>query len=216
VANEDEHRLEVYGKKHRHYDRPNQRRSRESFTRVPSDVSASVGLAQPGQVGYLELPELSLQEEPIQREEKKTKALEALQERKESLVKELEERGRMQETVPPADETQQLRREVEELERLKSAKQRLDDRDEWRQKKSEDLRAKYVESPPPKYVSEKEETRAADAEQKKLSAREEFVRELAKKREEKAKRQEEKKAEGKARQGKAEGGSKKKGSRGGY
>jgi hypothetical protein len=136
--------------------------------------------------------------------------LEALQSRKESLEKKLAERGRMQETVPPADKTQQLRQEVGELERLKSAKQRLDDRDEWRQKKM-----KYVERRPPKYVPEKVETRAAEAEQKKLSARERFVRELAEKREEKAKRQEKKNGEGKARQAIAEGRSKKKGSRGG-
>jgi hypothetical protein len=55
------------------------------------------------------------------------------------------------------------------------------------------------------------ETRAAEAKQKKMSARDEFMNELATKREEKAKRQEEKKAEGQARQAKAEAKSKKHG-----
>jgi hypothetical protein len=92
---------------------------------------------------------------------------------------------------------------------MKAAKQRLDDRDEWRQQKSTEFRVKYVDRPPPKYVPEKVETRAAEAKQRKMTAREEFMNELATKREEKAKRQEEKKAEGQARQAKAEAKSKK-------
>jgi hypothetical protein len=82
VANGDELKLEVYGRKvrtpnspssskRRHFDRPNQRRSKKSFSWVPpqpqtSDVSTNVRLAQPGKVGYRELPEISLQEEAIQ------------------------------------------------------------------------------------------------------------------------------------------------------
>jgi chromatin assembly factor 1 subunit A len=131
-------------------------------------------------------------------------------ERRKRVTVEPSERGKMQTATPSAsDEEERLRREVEESERLKAAKQRLDDQDEWRQQKSAEFGEKYVERPPPKFVLEKVETSVEEARQKKLSAQEEFLKDMAAKREEKAKRQEEKKAEGKARQAKTEAKSKK-------
>jgi hypothetical protein len=157
MADEDELKLEVYGKKtrtpnspgsskRRHFDRPNQRRSKKSFSWVPpqprtADVSTSVKLAEPGKIGHRELPEISPQNEAKWHENRRTKALEALLAQKESLTVGRSERGKMQTAALSAsDEEQRLRREVEELERLKAAKQRLDDRDEWRQQKSAEFR----------------------------------------------------------------------------
>jgi hypothetical protein len=79
---------------------------------------------------------MSLQEEAKQREEKLTKALEMLKSRKELFMKSLGERSSVQATSPLDDEEiQQLRREVKTLEMIQGAKQRLDDRDEWRRAK---------------------------------------------------------------------------------
>jgi hypothetical protein len=220
VADGDELKVEVYargkrtpnspGASHRkHFERPNQRRPKRTFTWSPpqprtSDVSTSVKLAPEGQVGYRELPELSPQEEAYQREARRTKALEVLQTRKEEIIKELGERSSRQAISQIEEEAQRLRREVESLERLKGAKQRLDDRDEWRQKKDEKFREMYVEPPPEKFVPRDEKERAVAAKKKKAEDLEAFKRELEEKRVAKAQRQEEKKAEGKARQAKAE------------
>jgi hypothetical protein len=128
-------------------------------------------LAEPGKIGYRELPETNPQDEAKWHEDRRTKALEALRAQRESLTVELSERGKIQTAAPSAsDEEERLRREVEELERLKASKQRLDDRDEWRQQKSAEFREKFVERPPPKFVPAKVETRVEEARQKKLSA----------------------------------------------
>jgi hypothetical protein len=160
-------KLEVYAKKTRtpnspgpskrkHFDRSNQRRSKKSFSWVPpqprtSGVSTSVKLAEPGRIGYQELPEMSPEEEALRNEERRANALEVLRARNESLTVELGERGKMQPAGPTAsDEQQRLQKEVDELERMRTAKQSLDDRDEWRQQKSTEFRSKYVDRPPPR------------------------------------------------------------------
>jgi hypothetical protein len=133
VGDQDELRLEVWGKKDRvpnkpgtsnrkHFDRPNQKRSRKSFTWTDPgpmfrDVATKGKLAPAGQVGYRELADVGPEEERRMQEEKRSRALEALRTRKEELTKELGERGRAQVIVPPDAEVVQLKREVEELER---------------------------------------------------------------------------------------------------
>jgi DUF438 domain-containing protein len=173
-------------------------------------VSTSAKIADPGTIGYRELPELSPEQAALQNQETRANALAVLQARKEILTVELSERGKTQPpAAPPAsDEQQRFQREVE---RLKTAQQRLEDRDEWRQQKSTEFRAKYVDRPPPRYVPEKVVTRTEEAKSKKAQAKEEFLSELAANREAKTKRQEEKKSEGAARQAKAEAKSKKHG-----
>jgi hypothetical protein len=141
-SDQDEFRLEVWGKKvrtpnksgsskRRHFDRLNQRRSRKSFEWTPPgpkyhDVATTGKLATPAQIGYRELADQSPQEETREQEEKRQRALEVLRTRKDELSKGLGERNREQVTAT-SEEARQLGHEVEELERLRAAKQRLDD-----------------------------------------------------------------------------------------
>jgi hypothetical protein len=161
-------------------------------------------LAEPGTIGFRELPELSPEEAITRNQEKRANALAALQARKASLMTELST------TAPPAsDELQRLQHEVDELERIKAEQQNLEDRDERRRQKDIEFKARYVDRPPPKYVPEQVVTRTEETKSKKAQAKEEFLRNLAESRETKAKRQEEKKSEGASRQAKAEEKSKK-------
>jgi hypothetical protein len=111
-------------------------------------------------------------------------------------------------------EAVQLKRETDDLERLKGAKQRCDDRDDWRREKDARFRAAHVDPPEEKFETEAVRGRKAEAMGKKAEAQAEFLAKLQAQREEKAKRQTEKEAEGKARQAKAEARTRKKGCRG--
>jgi hypothetical protein len=220
VSDQDELRLEIWGKrdrvpnrpgasKRKHFVRPNQKRSRKSFTWVPPgpvfrDVATTGKLAEPGRIGYRELEDVGPEEERRRQEENRERAMNALRARKDELAQELGERSRVQGVTSPDPETAQLKREVEELERLKGAKQRCDDRDEWRREKDERFRAAHVDPPKEKFETEAVRDRKAGAAGKKAEAQVEFVAKLQAQREEKAKRQAEKAAEGKARQSKAE------------
>jgi hypothetical protein len=228
VSDQDELRLEVWGKKvktpnkpgstkRRHFDRPNQRRSRKSFEWTPPgpkyrDVATTGKLAAPGQIGFRELADQSPQDDLRDQREKSQRALDALQVRKNELGRELGERTRVEASVSP-DETARLRQEVEELERLRAAKQQLDDRDEARRERDKKFRATYVEPPRERHQSETEKSRRSVAKEAKEAQQAEFLRQLQTQREEKEQRQKEKKAEGQARQAKAEARTKKKGSR---
>jgi hypothetical protein len=227
VRDQDELRLEVWGKKvripnnpgtskRRHFDRPNQKRSLKSFTWVPPgpvfrDVATTEKLAEPGRIGYRELENVGPEEERRRQEENRDRALNALQARKDELTREVGERSRVQGLNSPDPEEVQLKSEVEKLERWKGAKQRCDDRDEWRREKDERFRAAHVDPPKEKFVTEAVRDRKADAASKKAEAQAEFMKQLHAQREEKAKRQKEKAEEGKARQAKVEARTRKKG-----
>jgi hypothetical protein len=231
MKDQDELRLEIWGKKDRtpnrpgtskrkHFVRPNQKRSRKSFTwtqpgPVYRDVATTGKLAEPGRVGYRELEDVGPEQEMRRREENRERALNALLARKDELTQELGERSRVQGVASPDPESVQLKREVEELERLRATKQRCDDRDEWRREKDYRFKAAYMDPPKEKFVTKAVRERKAEAKDKKADAKAEFLAKLQAQREEKAKRQAEKDAEGKARQSKAEAPSRKKGSRGG-
>jgi hypothetical protein len=231
VMDQDELRLEVWGKKARtpnrpgtskrkHFERPNQKRSRKSFTWTPRDpvyrdVATTGKLNEPGRIGYRELDDVGPEQETRRREENRERALNALQARKDELTQELGERGRVQGVTSPDPESVQLKREVEELERLRAAKQRCDDRDDWRREKDEKFRTAHANPPEEKFVPEAVRDRKVEAKEKKSAAQAEFLAKLQAQREEKAKRQAEKEAEGRARQSKAEARTRKKGSRGG-
>jgi hypothetical protein len=221
VADGDELRLDVWGRKksrqnspnsssRRHLERANQKRSKKSFTWSPpaprsQDVATSVKLAPAGQIGYRELPDRSPEEDAIQAEERRTRAVEALRARKTELSSGLAERSKVMVSSPPDDEeVRKLKREVEQLEAQQGAKQRLDDRDEWRRKKDEKFRKEHVEPPPERFVPRAVEERAAATKRTKAEEAEAFRRQLEEQRAAKAKRQEDKKAEGQARQAKAE------------
>jgi hypothetical protein len=192
VRDQDELRLEVWGKKdrvpnkpgtskRRHYDRPNQKRSRKSFMWEPPgpkfrDVATTGKLAPAGRVGYRELDDVVPEEEMRRQEEKRERGLDALRTRKEELTRELGEWARGQAAASPDAEVARLGREVEELERLKGAKQRLDDRDEWKREKDEKFRAAFVDPPKEKFVTEAERTRKAGVKDKKAEAQTEFMR----------------------------------------
>jgi hypothetical protein len=227
VRDQDELRLEVWGKKGRipnrqgtskrkHFDRPNQKRSRKSFTWTPPgpvfrDVATTGKLAEPGRIGYRELEDVSPEEERRRREEDRERALNALRARKDELTREVGERGRVLGVTSPDPEEVQLKRDVEELERLKAAKQRCDDRGEWLREKDERFRAAHVDPSKEKFVTEAARDRKVEAAGKKADAKAEFMKQLQAQREEKAKRQKEKAEEGKAHQAKAEARTRKKG-----
>jgi hypothetical protein len=227
VLDQDELKLEVWGKKdrvpnkpgsrkRRHFDRPNQKRSKKSFTWAPPgpmfrDVATTGKLAPAGQVGYRELADVGPEEERRMQEEKRSRALDALRTRKDEPTRELENRARIPGVTSPDPEAAQLRREVEELERSKGAKQRLDDRDEWKREKDEKFRAAFVDPPKERYETEAVRSRKAEAKDKKVETQAEFMRQLQAQREAKAQRQKEKAEEGKARQAKAEAWTKKNG-----
>jgi hypothetical protein len=110
---------------------------------------------------------------------------------------------------PEGEEEYRLRRQAETLDILRRKQEDLEERDEWRRKKDEEFRAKYVEPPPPHYVKplsedDKRVIRREEAKRKATDKAEAFQRALAEERVEKAKREEQKRAEGKARQAKAE------------
>jgi hypothetical protein len=134
-----------------------------------------------------------------------------LRARKDELAREVGERARVQGVISPDPEEVQLKREVEELERLKGAKQRCDDRDEWRREKDAKFRAEHVDPPKEKFVPEPVRDRRAETARKKAEVQAEFAKQLQAQRAEKAKRQQAKAEEGKARQAKAEKRTQKKG-----
>jgi hypothetical protein len=220
VTDQDELRLEVWGKKdqvpnkpgtskRKHFDRPNQKRSRKRFMWTPPgptfrDVATTGKLAPPGQIGYRELADNSPQDELREQEEKRLRALDALHARKDELTKELGERSRVQAIAPPDEEAMRLKREVEELEMLRGAKQWLEDRDDARREKDQKFRAAYVDPPKERYETEAVRTRKSDVQEKKATGQAEFMRQLQAQREAKVQRQKEKAEEGKARQAKAE------------
>jgi hypothetical protein len=140
VKDQDELRLEIWGKKVRtpnrpgtskrkHFDRPDQKRSRKSFTWTPPgpvlrDVATTGKLAEPGRIGYRELDDVGPEQESRNREEARERALNALRVRKDELAREVGERSRVQGVISLDSEAVQLKREIEDLERLKGAKQR--------------------------------------------------------------------------------------------
>jgi hypothetical protein len=111
VRDQDELRLEVWGKKERipnrpgtskrmHYDRANQKRSRKSFTWTPPgpvfrDVTTTGKLAEPGRTGYRELEDVGPEEERLRQEENRERTLNALRARKDELAREVGERARI-------------------------------------------------------------------------------------------------------------------------
>jgi hypothetical protein len=99
----------------------------------------------------------------------------------------------------------------DELERLRAAKQRLDDRDDARREKDQRFRAAYVDPPKERYESESVRTGKSEAKEVKEANQAEFLRQLQEQREAKAQRQKDKQAEGNARQAKAEKRTQKKG-----
>jgi hypothetical protein len=118
-------------------------------------------LAPPGQIGYRELPELTLREEENQRVEKQRKALEAQRARNAELIRDQSSRTKEPAEPHPDVELQRLKQDTKPLETTQGAKNRLDDRDEWWEKRDEAFKAKHVtpSPPPPHYIRESERTR---------------------------------------------------------
>jgi hypothetical protein len=103
-------------------------------------------------------------------------------------------------------ELQRLTQDTKLLETAQGAKNRLDDRDEWRENKDEAIGEKCVtpSPPPPRHIQESERTRTEPRAQTKKEELESFKNALDEKRTAKAQRAEVKKEEGRARQAKAE------------
>jgi colicin import membrane protein len=168
------------------------------------DVATTGKLAAPGHIGCRELVDQSPQDEIREQEEKRLRALGVLGARKDELTKEMGDRSRDREPISSDEEEMRLKREVEELERMRAAKQRLDDRDDARREKDQKFRAAYVDPPKERHESESTRKRKSEAQEAKEAKRSESMRQLQAQRDAKAQRQKEKEAEGKARQAKAE------------
>jgi hypothetical protein len=122
-------------------------------------VSGPIG---PNFVGYRELADQSPQDDQREQEEKRLRALEVLRARKDELNRSLGQRNRVEAITSSADEELRLRREVEELERQRAAKQQLDDRDEARRAKDRKFREAYVDPPKERFETETVRTRKED------------------------------------------------------